>query len=199
MGFRHQVEVKITSWVDMAASYISWVVVSGLARVGLLKSPAATDTSSEPSTTMDSYFVLIDGCSPMCVPVDRLMRVIKRCLPVITYASFLEKAGAGDHRKAAEIREINTCTVCMEGIMGEEEVRELCNCEHVFHRECLDHWVDMGRVTCPLCRAMLFPGSLGLAQLRAYSSPSMSSPDHEQERGRDRDEGDHTIDRPMMT
>ncbi|WP_422615257.1 RING finger domain-containing protein, partial [Corynebacterium parakroppenstedtii] len=29
------------------------------------------------------------------------------------------------------------------------------NCRHVFHRCCLDGWLDLGRMTCPLCRSPL--------------------------------------------
>ncbi|OVA04683.1 zinc finger protein [Macleaya cordata] len=35
------------------------------------------------------------------------------------------------------------------------EIRELSNCCHVFHRECLDMWIDQYHLTCPLCRAKL--------------------------------------------
>ncbi|CAN0840782.1 Brassinosteroid-responsive RING protein 1 [Linum grandiflorum] len=94
-------------------------------------------------------------------------------VPVVSYSSFL--AGGGGETAAAE----GVCTVCMEGISGEEKIRELCNCRHVFHRECLDRWVDEGRLSCPLCRSNLFPDNLGLAQLRdGYSSTTTSSTDH---------------------
>ncbi|KAL8049344.1 hypothetical protein ABFX02_06G015400 [Erythranthe guttata] len=37
-------------------------------------------------------------------------------------------------------------------------IRELGNCEHVFHVECIDSWMDQGRGSCPVCRAKLFGG-----------------------------------------
>lgn len=52
------------------------------------------------------------------------------------------------------------CPVCADSIKNRDEIRELCNCSHVFHKDCLDKWVDEGQVTCPLCRSMLFPENM---------------------------------------
>ncbi|WMV28109.1 hypothetical protein MTR67_021494 [Solanum verrucosum] len=43
------------------------------------------------------------------------------------------------------------CAICLCKIEDGEEVREL-NCDHLFHRACLDRWMNCGRMTCPLCR-----------------------------------------------
>ncbi|CAK8563910.1 unnamed protein product [Lathyrus sativus] len=54
-----------------------------------------------------------------------------------------------------------TCAVCLNKMKMEDEVRELMNCCHVFHRECIDKWLEHGlenenhNQTCPLCRAPL--------------------------------------------
>ncbi|KAJ0964305.1 hypothetical protein J5N97_029427 [Dioscorea zingiberensis] len=48
------------------------------------------------------------------------------------------------------------CIVCLHEFHGDDEVRRLCNCRHVFHRSCLDGWIGLGRRTCPLCRSALF-------------------------------------------
>ncbi|KAF5811974.1 putative transcription factor C2H2 family [Helianthus annuus] len=47
--------------------------------------------------------------------------------------------------------------VYFECIAGCDLIREIVNCKHVFHRECLDKWVDVGQVNCPLCRSVLLP------------------------------------------
>lgn len=51
------------------------------------------------------------------------------------------------------------CAVCLCKIEEEEEIREVMRCGHIFHRECLDRWVDNGHrnKTCPLCRGSLAP------------------------------------------
>ncbi|KAL2559088.1 putative RING finger protein C57A7.09-like [Forsythia ovata] len=48
------------------------------------------------------------------------------------------------------------CAVCLRGIVGGDEVREL-GCNHLYHRVCLDRWVRYGHRTCPLCRNNLKP------------------------------------------
>ncbi|KAF8702564.1 hypothetical protein HU200_032948 [Digitaria exilis] len=61
-----------------------------------------------------------------------------------------------------------TCRVCLEGLEATDEVRRLGNCAHAFHTRCIDRWIDMGEVTCPLCRSNLLPrrraGLLGRAR-----------------------------------
>ncbi|XP_020114825.1 E3 ubiquitin-protein ligase ATL4-like [Ananas comosus] len=54
-----------------------------------------------------------------------------------------------------ELGEEPMCAVCLGPLKAKDEVRELGGCCHVFHKGCIDKWVDMGQVTCPLCRAFL--------------------------------------------
>ncbi|XP_072974143.1 brassinosteroid-responsive RING protein 1-like [Typha angustifolia] len=56
-----------------------------------------------------------------------------------------------------EEKEEDVCAVCLGLLQARDEVRELGNCLHAFHKGCVDKWVDMGQVTCPLCRALLLP------------------------------------------
>jgi hypothetical protein len=44
------------------------------------------------------------------------------------------------------------CCICMADLTDANVVR-IKNCGHVFHKECLSHWVRRRRTTCPLCRA----------------------------------------------
>ncbi|GAB4844510.1 Homeobox protein B-H1 [Ancistrocladus abbreviatus] len=46
-----------------------------------------------------------------------------------------------------------SCAVCLFEFERGEEVRRLMNCKHIFHRSCLDRWMDLDQKTCPLCRA----------------------------------------------
>ncbi|ERM96622.1 hypothetical protein AMTR_s00001p00271850 [Amborella trichopoda] len=57
--------------------------------------------------------------------------------------------------------EESDCVVCLNSLERGQKVRELCNCKHVFHRVCLDKWVDLGQTTCPLCRSSLLPAITG--------------------------------------
>ncbi|GAB4859308.1 hypothetical protein Ancab_010770 [Ancistrocladus abbreviatus] len=49
------------------------------------------------------------------------------------------------------------CSVCLTGFEPESEINRL-SCGHVFHKDCLEQWVDYWNTTCPLCRApMMLP------------------------------------------
>ncbi|XP_010934916.1 brassinosteroid-responsive RING protein 1 [Elaeis guineensis] len=74
---------------------------------------------------------------------------IKSRIPVVKFSSFGTSASAQG--------EESICAVCLGELEARHEVRELGNCCHVFHKGCIDKWVDMGQVTCPLCRAQLLP------------------------------------------
>lgn len=90
---------------------------------------------------------------------------IKEQLPVMNFAEFTTRAGiirrknndndCDDDKEEEE--EAATCAVCLCSVQGHHEVRKLGNCNHVFHMGCLDSWVDLGQVTCPLCRSLLVP------------------------------------------
>ena len=68
------------------------------------------------------------------------------------YARFAKKSGrdcCGDHQPS--------CAVCLSGFKLKDEVRELGSCCHVFHKHCIDQWIEMGKVSCPLCRLEMLP------------------------------------------
>lgn len=44
------------------------------------------------------------------------------------------------------------CVFCLCDVEEGEEVRDLI-CRHLFHRGCLDRWLEFGQATCPLCRS----------------------------------------------
>lgn len=46
------------------------------------------------------------------------------------------------------------CAVCLNEFEGDETLRLLPKCDHVFHAECIDAWLA-SHVTCPVCRANL--------------------------------------------
>ncbi|MCJ1355592.1 MAG: hypothetical protein MMC33_005584 [Icmadophila ericetorum] len=61
-------------------------------------------------------------------------------------------AVAIDGSAEVQIAQGERCLVCLDEYESEEEVRQLSNCAHVFHRICIDHWLTTGRNSCPLCR-----------------------------------------------
>jgi hypothetical protein len=45
----------------------------------------------------------------------------------------------------------DTCSICREEYVLDNELRKLNNCSHEFHKDCIDEWLNVN-VTCPICR-----------------------------------------------
>ncbi|KAK8958069.1 RING-H2 finger protein ATL43 [Platanthera zijinensis] len=78
--------------------------------------------------------------------------LIQKLLPAIRFADLPSSEEESDRRPIAD-----GCAVCLYGFEPWEEVRRLSNCRHVFHRQCLDRWVEHDQRICPLCRTLLVP------------------------------------------
>ena len=52
------------------------------------------------------------------------------------------------------------CAVCLFEFSEEEEIRCMRNCKHIFHRTCVDRWIDHDQKTCPLCRTPFVPDDM---------------------------------------
>ncbi|KAL2556306.1 Methyltransferase domain-containing protein [Forsythia ovata] len=71
-------------------------------------------------------------------------------LPTVECSRIMKKLGSKDN--------LCFCAVCLTLINGFDEVRELGNCFHLFHRECIDAWIHKGKETCP--KAVRFYSSI---------------------------------------
>ncbi|XP_019187776.1 PREDICTED: E3 ubiquitin-protein ligase ATL31 [Ipomoea nil] len=67
--------------------------------------------------------------------------------PTFTYAEVKE------HQIGKGVLE---CAVCLNEFEDDETLRLIPKCDHVFHPECIDAWLE-AHVTCPVCRANLAP------------------------------------------
>ncbi|KAI9451124.1 hypothetical protein BJY52DRAFT_130832 [Lactarius psammicola] len=47
---------------------------------------------------------------------------------------------------------VDRCLICLEDYNPNEDLR-LLSCRHVFHRDCVDRWLETGRNNCPACRS----------------------------------------------
>ncbi|KAL1162774.1 hypothetical protein V6Z11_A07G225900 [Gossypium hirsutum] len=50
----------------------------------------------------------------------------------------------------------NDCPVCLSEFEPKSEINRL-SCGHLFHKVCLEKWLNYLKVTCPLCRTLLLP------------------------------------------
>ncbi|GLJ55465.1 hypothetical protein SUGI_1190920 [Cryptomeria japonica] len=75
--------------------------------------------------------------------------IIRQRLPIATFGDFMQRT--------CESEADYECAVCLSSFEEDDEIRELCNCCHIFHKNCLDKWLDHDQNTCPLCRSSLVP------------------------------------------
>ncbi|KAG6688116.1 hypothetical protein I3842_11G108200 [Carya illinoinensis] len=143
----------ITFLVELLG-HLKFMGMMALSRLCPLNLPDQQDhqTEDQEQSTNSTYVLVMNGSSPSLVPAYTLMALIKMRVPVIEYSIFVERHGSVAHEMAY-------CSVCLNSVKRSHEIRELSNCSHVFHRECLDRWVDEAKVTCPLCRTMLLPAA----------------------------------------
>ncbi|GAB2297001.1 E3 ubiquitin-protein ligase [Dionaea muscipula] len=81
----------------------------------------------------------------------------------------VDDAGAGMRTAAAAPRYCGgDCVVCLCSLKEGQRVRRL-NCRHVFHKECLDGWLDQMNFNCPLCFSPLVSGDLVCRTQRSVS------------------------------
>jgi len=72
--------------------------------------------------------------------------LIRELLPVVKFSELVDPP--------------ESCAVCLYEFDAGDEIRQLSNCRHVFHRCCLDRWMDHDQKTCPLCRTPLIPDDM---------------------------------------
>ncbi|KAF0933816.1 hypothetical protein E2562_019273 [Oryza meyeriana var. granulata] len=82
---------------------------------------------------------------------------VKERLPAVEFAQLAVDRSLPSSRSLHGCDEAAGCIVCLERLEATDEVRRLGNCAHAFHRGCIDQWIDLGRLTCPLCRSNLLP------------------------------------------
>ncbi|KAK9072907.1 hypothetical protein SSX86_009343 [Deinandra increscens subsp. villosa] len=75
--------------------------------------------------------------------------LIRELLPVVKFSELTDAVDPPE-----------SCAVCLYEFDGSDEIRRLTNCRHIFHRHCLDRWMDHDRKTCPLCRTLFVPDDL---------------------------------------
>ncbi|KAL6981991.1 Homeobox protein B-H1 [Sarracenia purpurea var. burkii] len=76
--------------------------------------------------------------------------LIRELLPVVKF----EDVAFGD---GGDGEPPESCAVCLYEFEVGEEIRWLTNCKHIFHRSCVDRWMDHDQMTCPLCRTPFVP------------------------------------------
>ncbi|XVE58185.1 hypothetical protein DITRI_Ditri04bG0150100 [Diplodiscus trichospermus] len=137
-------------------SYFKFLFKEAFTHLGLLLPPPPQEDYSS-SSHLSGYILLMNSRSRslVLVPLHVVIAMIKKNLQVLEYGNFIQRFGDEQQVEGNTI-----CGVCLESMEKSDEIRELCNCSHVFHKDCLDIWVNEGQVTCPLCRSALYLDSV---------------------------------------
>ncbi|KAF4361129.1 hypothetical protein F8388_023477 [Cannabis sativa] len=96
---------------------------------GVYSNTWSSSSFSDSPTTMMTRVPEFDSVSAL---------LIRECLPVVKFSELVDPP--------------ESCAVCLYEFEGEDEIRRLTNCCHIFHKGCLDRWMGYDQKTCPLCR-----------------------------------------------
>ncbi|KAL9242806.1 hypothetical protein vseg_016770 [Gypsophila vaccaria] len=84
-------------------------------------------------------------------PKSKAAALIQEILPVTKYSRLI-----GTRPDQTE-----TCAICLHEFRHYVKVRQLGNCNHIFHKSCLDRWIEHDlKSSCPLCRTSIVPYNL---------------------------------------
>ncbi|XP_062087002.1 putative RING-H2 finger protein ATL19 [Humulus lupulus] len=73
------------------------------------------------------------------------LRALNRLPPLISYGSHERMCGRSSRGDDDE------CVICLEDFEEGESCQVFPVCNHIFHTNCIDHWLK-NRPTCPVCR-----------------------------------------------
>lgn len=102
------------------------------------------------------------------ITTTQFLNFIEEKNPTTSYTTRLKKEveqnvdlDSGTQRQLQPRPQFKTldCRVCLSEFVEGEKVRSL-NCDHTFHKDCLDNWFlqeQFCAATCPLCRNKVLP------------------------------------------
>ncbi|KAJ4880919.1 putative E3 ubiquitin-protein ligase XERICO [Raphanus sativus] len=122
----------------LSISIFKGIVRSVLQLVGIRLSPSsvAPAASSENQTSETFDFRV---CQP-----ESFLEEFRNMTPTMKFESLCKCKKQAD----------NECSVCLSKFEEDSEINKL-KCGHLFHKTCLEKWIDYWNITCPLCRTPL--------------------------------------------
>nr|XP_051221928.1 E3 ubiquitin-protein ligase Os03g0188200-like [Lolium perenne] len=105
--------------------------------------------AAAPGVAVEQTGTLATAAAAPVAAVEQTMRLVaKKELGYFPYAGAVEAAG-----------QRLVCGICLEEFVRWAACSEVPACRHVFHRDCIGAWMKNSKSTCPLCRALIVPGS----------------------------------------
>ncbi|KAG2294011.1 hypothetical protein Bca4012_004871 [Brassica carinata] len=133
----------------LSISIFKGIVRSVLYLVGIRPSPSSVAASSEIPTSETFDFRI---CQP-----ESFLEEFRNRTPTLKYESFCR----------CKKQEDSECSVCLSKFEEDSEVNKL-KCGHLFHKTCLEKWIDYWSITCPLCRTPLVAVAVEDQQVSSY-------------------------------
>lgn len=90
--------------------------------------------------------ILVQSILGLCPKSDKSLSTSKQYLKLIE-----ENNPTTRYTKILKTDQQTECAVCLSEFKEDEEIRKL-KCPHIFHKDCLDRWLQQCSATCPLCR-----------------------------------------------
>lgn len=101
------------------------------------------------------------------ISTRQYLKLIEKKNPTICYTKRL-------NLKAEHAATATECRVCLSEFEEGEKVRKL-KCQHTFHRDCLDKWLQQYWATCPLCRKQVLPDDVVFKHRQHQNQPEAAS------------------------
>ncbi|KAF3590264.1 hypothetical protein DY000_02022197 [Brassica cretica] len=123
----------------LSISIFKGILRSVLQLIGIRFSPssAAAAAASSENQTSDSFDFRV--CQP-----ESFLEEFRNRTPTVKFESLCKCKKQAD----------NECSVCLSKFEEDSEINKL-KCGHLFHKTCLEKWIDYWNITCPLCRTPL--------------------------------------------
>lgn len=115
----------------MSISIFKGIIKTILHIIGIIASPP-------PSSTSDEFHLS---------PSDDFIQEFRSMTPTLRFESVCSSCKEPEH----------DCSVCLTQFEPESEINYCLSCGHLFHKVCLEKWLDYWNITCPLCRTPLIP------------------------------------------
>lgn len=126
--------VKIADFINYILRLIAWVF-SSVGLGDLLLNSTSTTTTFQTTISWHTH-------RGQYIPKSKSRQVlVQNAIPAVKYSDSHGGTTVG-----------GTCAVCLQEFAATDDVGKLSNCRHVFHKCCIDPWVELERTTCPLCR-----------------------------------------------
>ena len=123
----------------LSISIFKGILRSVLQLIGIRLSPssAAAAAASSENQTSESFDFRV--CQP-----ESFLEEFRNRTPTVKFESLCKCKKQAD----------NECSVCLSNFEEDSEINKL-KCGHLFHKTCLEKWIDYWNITCPLCRTPL--------------------------------------------